>query len=169
MLLSWILTVCWFCPAIIYYPKYLNMYLHIRIDTEVKDDAMSFGCRVAAVAHDVGRIAKYVLVPFAAFTLLFAGYADGAAAGAPLISELTYVKAVLTQVGPILSGVLFVIAGIFYAIGQLLPPDKRANFHTTAINIIIGAIVVGVLSVASTSLATASTHLLSNATANASV
>jgi hypothetical protein len=69
------------------------------------------------------------------------------------------------QVGPALSAVLFVVAGIFYAIGQMLPPEKKANFHTAAVNIIIGAIVVGVLSVASTSLAVASTHLIGNLTA----
>jgi hypothetical protein len=48
----------------------------------------------------------------------------------------------------------------------MLPPDKKAQFHTTAVNIIIGAVVVGALSVASTSLVTASTHLLSNLSVN---
>ena len=81
-----------------------------------------------------------------------------------VLSELQYIRGVLYQVGPALSAVLFIIAGIFYAIGQMLPPDKRANFHTTAINIIIGAIIVAVLSFTSTSLAIASTHLLSNFT-----
>ncbi len=81
-----------------------------------------------------------------------------------VLSELQYIRGVLYQVGPALSAVLFIIAGIFYAVGQMLPPDKRANFHTTAINIIIGAIIVAVLSFTSTSLAIASTHLLSNFT-----
>ena len=79
-----------------------------------------------------------------------------------IISDISQVKGVLGQLGPALSAMLFVVAGIFYAIGQMLPPDKKANFHTAAINIIIGAIVVGVLSFASTSLSTASTHILSN-------
>ncbi len=79
-----------------------------------------------------------------------------------IISELSYVKSILAQVGPILGAVLFIIAGVFYAIGQIMPPDKRANFHTAAINIIIGAIIISVLSVASTSLAIASSHLLAN-------
>jgi hypothetical protein len=65
-----------------------------------------------------------------------------------------------------LSALLFVIAGIFYALGQLLPPDKRASFHTASINIIIGAIVVAVLAVASNGLALASTQLLSNISTN---
>ena len=81
-----------------------------------------------------------------------------------ILGELQYIRNVLYQVGPALSAVLFIVAGIFYAVGQMLPPDKRANFHTTAINIIIGAIIVAVLSFTSTSLAVASTHLLSNFT-----
>ncbi len=85
-----------------------------------------------------------------------------------ILSELAYIKTLLSQIGPILSAVLFIVAGIFYALGQIMPPDKRANFHTASINIIIGAIIIGVLSVASTSLALASSHLLSNATINAS-
>ena len=80
------------------------------------------------------------------------------------MAQISFIKDVLSQAGPALSATLFVVAGIFYAIGQILPPEKKANFHTTAINIIIGAIVVGVLSVASNGLATASTHLLSNVT-----
>ena len=86
------------------------------------------------------------------------------AAGAQLVSDLDQVKAVLSQLGPAMSAMLFIIAGIFYAVGQMMPPDKKAHFQAAAINIIIGAIVVGVLSVASTSLALASTHLLVNST-----
>lgn len=87
------------------------------------------------------------------------------AAGVQVISDIVQVKTVLGQLGPALSAMLFIVAGIFWAIGQMLPPDKKANFHTAAINIIIGAIVVGVLSFASTSLATASSHVLTNFTA----
>ena len=110
---------------------------------------------------------KYVLVPLSLFAALFT-VTNGAPAAVSLqiVSELANIKGILAQVGPILSGVLFIVAGVFYALGQVMPPDKRANFHSTAINIIIGAIVVGVLSVASTSLATASSHLLSNVTSN---
>lgn len=118
-------------------------------------------CRMAAIA----RCMKYITVPLAAL-VLFTGSAN--AASAPIVSVLCRSALILSQVGPALSAVLFVIAGIFYAIGQLLPPDKKANFHTTAINIIIGAIVVGVLSVAATSLAIASTHLIGNLTVNSS-
>ena len=113
----------------------------------------------------LGKVVKYILAPMVLVSLI--GLADGAPAGVlQIVTELGTVKGILSQVGPLLSGVLFVVAGVFYAVGQMMPPDKRANFHTTAINMIIGAVVVGVLSFASTSLANASTHLLSNVTAN---
>ncbi|MDE1869792.1 MAG: hypothetical protein KGH71_02280 [Candidatus Micrarchaeota archaeon] len=83
-----------------------------------------------------------------------------------IAGTLTSLQQILSQIGPMLSAVLFIVAGIFYAVGQLLPPDKKANFHTTSINIIIGAIMVAVLSVASNGLALASTHLIGNLTAN---
>jgi hypothetical protein len=87
------------------------------------------------------------------------------AAGAQVLSDLDQVKAVLSQLGPAFSAMLFIIAGIFYAVGQMLPPDKKAHFQSASINIIIGAIVVGALSFASTSLALSSTHILTNFTA----
>ena len=115
----------------------------------------------------VGKLAK--LAGLLAFVFLFAArlaFAAGASGTSSIVAELSSIQATLMQVGPALSAVLFVLAGIFYAIGQMLPPEKKASFHTAAVNIIIGAIVVGVLSVASTSLAIASTHLLGNLTMN---
>ncbi len=85
-----------------------------------------------------------------------------------IVSTLTGIQSVLAHLGPVLSAVLFIVAGIFYAIGQLFPATKRANFHATAIDILVGAIIVAVLSVASNGLALASTHLLTNIT-NSSV
>ena len=91
------------------------------------------------------------------------------AAGAQILSDLDQVKTVLSQLGPALSAMLFIVAGIFYAIGQMLPPDKKAHFQSAAINIIIGAVVVGALSFASSSLALSSTHLFTNFTATNTV
>ncbi len=105
--------------------------------------------------------ARYV-VPFIVVALLYARL--GYAASPGILSDLNYAKTVLGQLGPALSAMLFILAGIFYAIGQMLPPDKKANFHTVAINMIIGAIVVAALSFAATSLANASTHALGNFT-----
>lgn len=119
----------------------------------------------AQVSRTVARAAKTVMKYLALPTLaiVIASRLVGASS-APIVTQLNGIQLILTQVGPALSAVLFVLAGIFYAIGQMLPPDKKANFHTAAVNIIIGAIVVGVLSVASTGLAVATTHLLANAT-----
>ena len=80
-----------------------------------------------------------------------------------IISTLNYVQALLMHIGPLLSAILFIIAGIFYAIGQFFPAHQRASFHTTAGDMVIGAIIVAVLSVASSGFAVASTHLLANA------
>lgn len=84
-----------------------------------------------------------------------------------IISTLNGIQNLLMHIGPVLSAVLFVTAGVFYAIGQLFPSYKRASLHSASIDIIIGAIIVAVLSVAATGLAVASTGLLSNMTANA--
>ena len=106
---------------------------------------------------------RYIVIPITVLLLLSSGTTYAAGSNG-VISEIGYIKALLSQIGPALSAILFIIAGIFYAIGQMLPPDKKANFHTTSINIIMGAIVVAILSVASTALASASSHLLTNMT-----
>lgn len=102
------------------------------------------------------------VLPFIVVVLFYARL--GYAASPGIVSDLNYAKTVLGQLGPALSAMLFILAGIFYAIGQMLPPDKKANFHTVAINIIIGAVVVAALSFAATGLANASTHALGNFT-----
>lgn len=108
------------------------------------------------------RALPQYIVPFIIVASLYVRL--GYAASPGILSDLNYAKTVLGQLGPALSAMLFILAGIFYAVGQMLPPDKKANFHTVAINIIIGAIVVAALSFAATSLATASTHALGNFT-----
>ncbi len=111
----------------------------------------------------LARRIAWIIGPVAAMSALCMNMAYAAPG---LISDISYARNLLAQIGPMISAMLFVIAGIFYAIGQILPPEKRASFHTTAINIIIGAVVVGALSVASEQLAVASTHIISNVTKN---
>ena len=120
-----------------------------------------------AVRIAVGRL-SHTALPMAVLLLAMAKFSYGGPAYAAfdVLPVIDQVKLILTQIGPALSAVLFVLAGVFYALGQLMPPEKKAQFHTTAVNIIIGAIVVGVLSVASASLADVSSHLLSNLTVN---
>lgn len=105
-----------------------------------------------------------VLMLFISQALVKAPYAQAVALD--ITSTLDFIQSLLMHLGPILSAVLFVIAGIFFAIGQLFPSHQRATFHSTAIDIIIGAIIVAVLSVAANGLALASSQLLSNITTN---
>ena len=106
----------------------------------------------------LSNMIKYLLL--LTILILFIPNSYGASANLGLINQLTYIKSLLSQIGPILSAVLFILAGIFYALGQLMTPDKKAIFHSTAINLIMGAVIVAILSFTSTALATASTHLL---------
>ena len=86
-----------------------------------------------------------------------------------IITMLNGIQDLLIRIGPILSAILFICAGIFYAVGQFMPSYKRASLHTMAIDMIIGAVVVAVLSIGSTTLAEASMHLISNQTTNTTV
>jgi hypothetical protein len=109
--------------------------------------------------------AVYVKVSLAIFSIaLLSKSASAVSMPLDIVQTLSSLQALLMQAGPILSALLFVLAGIFYALGQLLPSYKRASLHTMAIDIIIGAIIVAVLSVTSNSFALASTHLLTNTT-----
>ncbi|MGC8547629.1 MAG: hypothetical protein ACP5MC_01330 [Candidatus Micrarchaeia archaeon] len=112
-------------------------------------------------AETKGRLAPWV--PFL-FVPLLASKIYAAAASLDIISTLTATQTLLAHVGPLLSAVMFIISGIFFALAQLFPTYKRASLHSTAADILVGAIIVAVLSVASNGLAIASTHLLMNST-----
>ena len=107
---------------------------------------------------------KTILSICAATILLFRLVNAQSVSPLDIMSTLTYIQDLLTRIGPILSAILFIIAGLLYAIGQLFPAHQRASFHTTAGDMIMGAVVVAVLSVTANSFALASTHLLTNAT-----
>src|SRR5580658_5219659 len=90
-------------------------------------------------------------VPICAGPLILSGNAYGASLVALQIStQLAGIQTLLSQLGPELAAALFILAGVFYAIGQIMPPDKKAAFHTTSVNIIMGAIVLAALSFAAT-------------------
>lgn len=112
--------------------------------------------------HKLSRMVAPILLT--GLLILNQSYGASVSVSLQIMTQLTEIKMVLSQIGPALSGILFIVAGIFYAVGQMLPPDKKAQFHTTAVNVLIGAVVVGALSFASASLAIASTHLLNNFT-----
>ena len=113
----------------------------------------------------VRRYAKVAVLTM----LLFAGRTYATGFSFDIMTTLSYIQNLLAHLGPMLSAVLFIVAGIFYAIGQLLPATKRAAFHATTVDILMGAIIVAVLSVASNGLAVASTQLLTNITVNSPV
>lgn len=117
--------------------------------------------------HILGNLLKLPIAVVALYAFFSrAASASGTFAALDIISTLNGIQSLLMHIGPVLSAVLFVTAGIFYAVGQLFPSYKRASLHSASIDIIIGAIIVAVLSIASTGLAVASTSLLSNVTAN---
>ncbi len=112
-------------------------------------------------------IVHYTKIPIVLLAAsIFLKPAGGAMYVFDIIGTLSAIQNTLMHIGPMISAVLFILAGIFYSLGQLFPPSRKAKMHSTAIDIIVGAIVIAVLSVASTSLAVASTHLLSNTIVN---
>jgi hypothetical protein len=125
---------------------------------------MKGNCDTSEIWSFVKRYVKIAWIPL----VLFTGKTFATAFSFDIVGTLSGVQTLLAHLGPVLSAVLFIVAGIFYAIGQLFPATKRANFHSTSIDILIGAIIVAVLSVASNGLALASSHLLVNIT-NSSV
>jgi hypothetical protein len=72
---------------------------------------------------------------------------------ANVVSFLQDIRDSLKEIGPMLSSIMFAIAGIVYALAQLMPYYDKAKLQATAINLIIGAVVVGVLTLASSNLA----------------
>ena len=148
------------------YTKVFKYLFNYKILYLSKDDLMVRRENMTADRSNAVRTLVKTVAQLALFFTLLASRAYGAPAALQIMPALGQVQLILASVGPALSGVLFILAGIFYAIGQMLPPDKKAQFHTTSVNIIIGAIVVGALSVASTSLVAASSHLLANLTVN---
>lgn len=91
---------------------------------------------------------KQILIRFFIISAVFSFLAK-----ASIVSFLGDVKNSLVEIGPVLSSIMFALAGIVYAIAQLMPYYEKAKLHSIAINLIVGAIVVGVLTLSSGSLA----------------
>ncbi|MEM3791172.1 MAG: hypothetical protein QXL16_00365 [Candidatus Micrarchaeaceae archaeon] len=109
------------------------------------------------------EISLCLKIPFF-FTVLSLMYKASFAATPSIMNILNYVQELLMRIGPLISGILFVTAGIVYAIGQLFPNYRRASMHSMAVDIIIGAIILAALSVSANTLANASSHILTNIT-----
>ncbi len=60
------------------------------------------------------------------------------------------IAAFLTNIAPVISLILFLLGGIVYGLAQTQPPEIRGKWQTTAISMIIGAIIVGAIAGAAT-------------------
>ena len=121
------------------------------------------------VRNVLGPLFRLAVPVGVAVSLALTGNANAASLASGLVSlqittQLGGISATLTAIATALAVALFILAGIFYAIGQIMPPDKKATYHTTCVNILIGAVVLSALSFAATGLANTSAHLLVNAT-----
>ena len=80
--------------------------------------------------------------------------------GGGTVNFLKSLQGTLQQVGPALSAIMFVLAGIIYAFGQLQPAEARGKYQAWAMGLIVGGFVVGALSVAAPTLASIAGGLL---------
>ncbi len=80
--------------------------------------------------------------------------------GKGTVTFLQNLQATLQQIGPALSAILFVLAGIIYAFGQLQPADARGKYQAWSMGLIVGGFVVGALSIAAPTLAAIAGGLL---------
>lgn len=94
--------------------------------------------------------------------LLVTGNAGIAKASLP--SVLSDTKNSIIEIGPLLGSILFATAGIIYALAQFMPFDKKAKMITVAVNLVIGAVVVIVLTIGSDSLTSFAKQIVMNAT-----
>ncbi|MDD5022857.1 MAG: hypothetical protein PHU63_01685 [Candidatus ainarchaeum sp.] len=60
-------------------------------------------------------------------------------------SLLTSISLSLMNIGPTLSLILILLAGIMYALAQAQPPEQRGKWVTWATNLLIGGIVLAVI------------------------
>jgi len=80
--------------------------------------------------------------------------------GGGTVTFLNSIKTTLQAIGPALSAIMFVLAGIIYAFGQLQPADARGKYQAWAMGLVVGGFVVGALSVAAPTLASIAGGLL---------
>jgi hypothetical protein len=112
----------------------------------------------------VARISRILLTVFLVGSmlpcLLIAQDGDTTTIGGGTVTFLKDLQATLQEIGPALSAILFIVAGIVYAFGQLQPAEVRGKYQAWAMGLIVGAFVVGALSLAGDTLAAAAGNLL---------
>ena len=55
---------------------------------------------------------------------------------------LTSISDLLTTIGPTISLIMLLLAGIVYAFAQMQPPESRGKWITTAMGLFVGGIIV---------------------------
>ena len=106
------------------------------------------------------KISGMALLSFAAVVAVLSPIAQAAnnstgsvTIGKGTVTFLQDLQATLQAIGPALSAILFVLAGIIYAFGQLQPAEVRGKYQAWAMGLVVGGFVVGALSVAAPTLA----------------
>ena len=84
----------------------------------------------------------------------------GKGIGKGTVAFLYNLKDTLTAIGPALSAILFVLAGIIYAFGQLQPADARGKYQSWSMGLIVGGFVVGALALGADTLTGIAANLL---------
>lgn len=84
----------------------------------------------------------------------------GKGIGRGTVAFLYNLKDTLTAIGPALSAILFVLAGIIYAFGQLQPADARGKYQSWSMGLIVGGFVVGALALGADTLTNIAANLL---------
>lgn len=101
-----------------------------------------------------GKLVAVLIVLAALIAPVMAqGTGGNVTVGRGAVDFLTSMKGTLTEIGPILSAIMFVIAGIIYAFGQLQPAESRGRYQAWAMGLIVGGFVVGALSLGADLLA----------------
>ena len=62
-----------------------------------------------------------------------------------LETTITNIGSFLQSSAPTVSIILIILGGLTYGLAQMRPPESRGKWQTTAINLVIGGIIIGAI------------------------
>ncbi len=62
-----------------------------------------------------------------------------------LETTITNIGSFLQGIAPTVSIILIILGGLTYGLAQMQPPESRGKWQTTAINLVIGGIIIGAI------------------------
>ena len=62
-----------------------------------------------------------------------------------LETTITNIGSFLQSIAPTVSIILIILGGLTYGLAQMQPPESRGKWQTTAINLVIGGIIIGAI------------------------